>query len=157
MAENFTEIGAALRQAREKQKLRLEDMAKSLKIRLSYLTAMEEGRFKDLPGPVYSFGYLKTYSEQLSLNNPELLESFRNLMEAELFSGSILHGDPYSHELKPQPGIIFIALLFMSAVYFFWYEAIYLPGRLDKEKYGMLKEKALIEKVKELYGTAEDQ
>ena len=158
MAKSFIEIGAALKQEREKKHLKILDIAKSLKIRAGYLEAMEEGRFKDLPGPVYSFGYLKIYCDQLDIKNAEILESFKSLIEAELLSGGMtLQGDPYSHELKPHPGIVMLSLLLMALVYFFWYYAIYFPARLDKEKYSILKEKVLIEKAKELYGTTEDK
>ncbi len=151
--QTFQEIGTILRSERESRKLRIEDVAKSLKIRASYLTAMEEGRIKELPGAIYSLGYLKIYSDFLLLESAEIVQSFRNLAESEFFSGGmVLHGDPYSHELKPTAGIVFISLLMVVILYFFWYEAIYSPG-FDSRKYSAVREKALIEKAKALYGT----
>jgi len=151
--QTFQEIGNLLKTEREKRKLKLEDVAKSLKIRASYLIAMEEGRIKELPGAIYSLGYLRIYSEFLFLESAEIVKSFRNLAESEFFSGGmVLHGDPYSHELKPRASIVFISLLLVVILYVFWYEAIYSPGA-DSRKYSAAREKALIEKAKELYGS----
>jgi len=151
--KTFQEIGMVLRTEREKRQLKLEDVAKSLKIRSTYLAAIEEGRIKELPGAIYSLGYLKIYSDFLLLESAEILRSFRNLAESEFFSGGmVLHGDPYSHELKPRASIVFISLLMVVILYVFWYEAVYSP-EFDSRKYSAARGKMLIEKAKELYGS----
>jgi cytoskeletal protein RodZ len=62
------DIGASLREAREKQRLTPADVHASLRIRERYLTALEEEQWELLPGDAYVKGFLRMYAEFLELN-----------------------------------------------------------------------------------------
>jgi cytoskeleton protein RodZ len=70
------ELGALLRQERERQGMSLEKAATEIKISKKYLVALEEGVTKDLPHPVYAKGFVKNYARLLGLNSEELGAAF---------------------------------------------------------------------------------
>src|SRR4051812_19841825 len=61
------EIGATLREARERQGLDLTQVERALKIRARQLQALEEERFDWLPGDAYARSFLRTYADYLGL------------------------------------------------------------------------------------------
>src|SRR3954454_16356442 len=61
------EIGATLREARERQGLELTQVERALKIRARQLQALEEERFDWLPGETYARSFLRTYADFLGL------------------------------------------------------------------------------------------
>jgi cytoskeletal protein RodZ len=70
-------VGELLRQKRESFRQDLKTVAGQLHIRLSYLKAIEDGRFKDLPGPTYAAGFVRSYSDYLGLDGAEMVRRFR--------------------------------------------------------------------------------
>ncbi|MBB2171967.1 helix-turn-helix domain-containing protein [Gluconacetobacter asukensis] len=70
-------VGPALRARREQLGWALPDVATWLRIRLSFLEAMEEGRVKDLPGNVYTLGFLRTYAQALGLDADAVVTRFK--------------------------------------------------------------------------------
>lgn len=66
------EMGALLRQERERQGITLEKAAAEIKISKKYLIALEEGHTKDLPHPVYAKGFIKNYARLLGLDPEEM-------------------------------------------------------------------------------------
>lgn len=70
-------LGTVLRQARQKQHLKLPTVAKKLRIKEIYLNALEEGNYYLFPGWVYGVGFLRTYATYLGLNADELVARFR--------------------------------------------------------------------------------
>ena len=69
-------IGSILRQQRKSKKLKLEEIAEELKIRLQHLEALENDRFELLPGKLYQRSFLKTYAQFLDLDQDQILEMF---------------------------------------------------------------------------------
>ena len=65
------EIGERLKAARIEQGLSLEDIQQTLKIRLKYLQAIEDGRLEDIPGLVYARGFIRSYARLLSVDIDE--------------------------------------------------------------------------------------
>lgn len=72
----MVEIGATLRIAREQRGVSIDDAAEATKIRSSYLVALEEEDFERLPGPTYARGFLRSYSEFLTLDAQLLIDEF---------------------------------------------------------------------------------
>lgn len=70
------DIGATLKSAREQQGISLDDAAEATKIRSSYLVALEEEAFEQLPGPTYARGFLRSYAEYLDLDPQVLIDEF---------------------------------------------------------------------------------
>jgi len=61
----------------------VEEVAARLHIRPKYIAALEEGRLQDLPGRVYTMGYLQSYAEFLGLDPAQVVEYYQNLQGAE--------------------------------------------------------------------------
>ena len=70
-------IGVEMRAARIRVGAELSDIAQKLRISQAYLEAIEEGRFEELPGHVYVFGFLKTYARFLDLDEDIVVDRFR--------------------------------------------------------------------------------
>jgi cytoskeletal protein RodZ len=67
------ELGEILRQAREDKGLSLAQVEEEIKIRSTYLQALEESDFERLPAPVYVKGFLRNYASFLGLDAEEML------------------------------------------------------------------------------------
>jgi flagellar biosynthesis protein FlhG len=75
--------GALLRKVRESQGLELSDIAAKTRIARSYLQAIEDERFEDLPAQVYARGFVVEFAKQLRLDPPQVQRTYlRRLREA---------------------------------------------------------------------------
>ncbi|HYV88257.1 MAG TPA: RodZ domain-containing protein [Candidatus Polarisedimenticolia bacterium] len=70
-------VGMLLREKRESFRQDLDTVAGQLHIRLAYLKAIEDGRFKDLPGLTYASGFVRSYADYLGLDGEEMVRRFR--------------------------------------------------------------------------------
>ena len=70
------EIGSSLREARERQKLELSQVAGATRIRARYLQAVEDERFDILPGGAYAKGFLRTYADYLGLDAQQFVDEY---------------------------------------------------------------------------------
>lgn len=77
MTETLVELGAYLRQVREKAEISLYKVEDSTKISIRYLQAMEKGDFTALPGRTYAIGFLRAYSKYLGLDDDTLVEVYK--------------------------------------------------------------------------------
>src|SRR3954468_1099245 len=75
-SQHMFDIGASLREAREKRGLSSEDVQEALRIRERYLTALEEEHWELLPGDAYTKGFLRTYAEFLGLNGQLYIDEY---------------------------------------------------------------------------------
>ncbi|NMB12006.1 MAG: helix-turn-helix domain-containing protein [Firmicutes bacterium] len=79
----MTEVGRMLEEARLRKGITLDKVEADLKIRKSYLLAMESGRWEDLPGYAYATGFLRTYGEYLGLSGDDLVEEYKYWREIQ--------------------------------------------------------------------------
>jgi len=70
-------VGDILRMTRERKGQELQSVANQLRIRLAYLEAIEEGRYKDLPGSTYAVGFVRSYGDYLELDGADIVRRFR--------------------------------------------------------------------------------
>ena len=73
-----------LKRTRESKGLRLEDIARRYRIRLSFLESIESGTFEDLPEPVYTKTFIKTYAGLLGVDAGPLLAQYAKHIEKTL-------------------------------------------------------------------------
>ncbi|MDJ0795332.1 MAG: DUF4115 domain-containing protein [Calothrix sp. MO_167.B12] len=74
--EQLKEIVDSLIQARKEQSLSMEEIAMKTLIRPALLQALEEGRFEDLPEPIFVQGFILRYGDALGLDGSSLAEKF---------------------------------------------------------------------------------
>ena len=70
-------LGDLLRQEREKKGLSIEQVAFATKISVSYLRALENNDYVDLPSAPFVRGFLVSYAKHLNLNSEEILQQFK--------------------------------------------------------------------------------
>lgn len=71
------EIGATLRETRQRRRIDISTVEERTKIRTKYLRALEEEDWNVLPGPAYTRGFLRTYAELLGLDAEVLVDEYR--------------------------------------------------------------------------------
>jgi cytoskeletal protein RodZ len=76
-----SEIGATLREARERQGLTIAECAERTRIRAKYIQALEEERYEAMPEQAYARGFLRTYAIVLDLPADELVAEFNRRSE----------------------------------------------------------------------------
>lgn len=74
----MSELGLALKEARETMDLSLDDLQEKTKIQKRYLLAIEEGEFDRLPGHFYTRAFIKSYAETVGLDPNEIFETYRS-------------------------------------------------------------------------------
>jgi flagellar biosynthesis protein FlhG len=74
--------GTFLGEIRREREIDLEDISNRAKISISYLQAIEEERFEDLPAPVYVRGFVTEYARYLKINSKRAVEDFMAGYEA---------------------------------------------------------------------------
>ncbi|MCR8630740.1 helix-turn-helix domain-containing protein [Paenibacillus radicis (ex Xue et al. 2023)] len=78
----MSDLGQLLRKARMENKISLDDLQETTKIRKRYLEAIEEGNYKILPGTFYVRAFIKSYSEAVGLDPNEVLRLYQNVIPA---------------------------------------------------------------------------
>jgi len=73
-------VADQLRQARQAQKLSVQQVVEITKIRTDHLHALEEGNFDVFSAPVYIRGFVRTYATLLKLEVPQVMAA----LDAEL-------------------------------------------------------------------------
>jgi cytoskeleton protein RodZ len=94
-------VGQELRTERERRGIKLDDVSRTLKIRPSYLVAIEESRFEDLPGRGFTIGYVGRYARHLRLDVGKLVDR----VEAEFAARDEARNRPL--EIVPFPSRAF--------------------------------------------------
>ena len=113
---DYSELGAYLKEERERQELSLDDIQQKTKISVSSLEAIEEGRVNDLPHPVYAKGFIKNYAQCLGLNADELAGTFAQKAGIdEEFEDETEH---LQSELTPDQGSEQVAIGVHSGVHY---------------------------------------
>ena len=74
-------VGETLQTARERKGVDLYRAERDTKIRLRYLSALEDGDYDELPAPVYVKGFLRNYAIYLGLDPEEVLDRWHDEME----------------------------------------------------------------------------
>ena len=71
------EVGAQLRRRRLERGEDLDDVAKSLRIKASYLVEIEQGDLTALPGRPYALGFLRSYADYLGFDGDDLVDRIK--------------------------------------------------------------------------------
>jgi helix-turn-helix protein len=72
------EVGARLRDERERRGIGIDEIEAETRIRAKFLLAIEEERFDTLPGPAYVRAFVRDYAEQLGLDPQSFLNDLND-------------------------------------------------------------------------------
>ena len=75
--QEIHKLGEVLRAAREERGVDLARVERDTKIRSRYLSALERGAYRELPGAVYTKGVLRNYGSYLVLDTEYLVDLYR--------------------------------------------------------------------------------
>jgi cytoskeletal protein RodZ len=111
--------------ARERKGVDLARAERDTKIRVRYLSALESGDYRDLPGAVYTKGFLRNYALYLGLDPEDVLRQWRRERgEATAPEAVIVPPRPIAEPARPlnfSVGVVVAALLTAGVVLFFIY------------------------------------
>jgi len=120
VAERLVDIGRHLREARQQRGEDLYDVADYLRIKPSYLFALEEGDFTSMPGRTYAMGFLRTYADHLGYDGAEVV---RQLKATGAPQAHLQMRQPVAENRLPSLGVVVAALALTGVAYGGWFAA----------------------------------
>ena len=128
--EAQNKLGEVLRTAREARDVDLARVERDTKIRARYLQALEDGDYAELPGAVYTKGFLRNYGAYLGLDTEYLIDLYRLESSLPTSEKPTVPTPPRpistrrSRPLVVTPGAIMAALLTVGVAIFIIYIAL---------------------------------
>lgn len=114
-------VGELLRVTRQRMGHELQEVASTLRIRLVYLKAIEDGRFDELPGSAYATGFLRSYSDFLGLDADEIVRRFKDEVAGHGRKSELYFPTPVQEGRAPGGTILLVALVLAGMAYGGWY------------------------------------
>jgi cytoskeletal protein RodZ len=115
------ELGAVLREARQSLKRELSDISDELRIKLSYLQAIEDGRLDDLPGPAYAVGFVRGYATYLGLDAEDIVNRFKAAGAVKGDRTELHLPSPVTDGRLPSAAVLIVAAVLAVCAYGTWY------------------------------------
>lgn len=116
-----TGVGMDLRIARERLGWTTSAIAANLRIRLSYLEAIEDGRLADLPGNAYAVGFFRAYASAVGLDPDEVSRRFRAETSDLNNKTKLNFPAPVPERGVPAGAAVLLGVVLVVAVYAGWY------------------------------------
>ncbi len=120
-AEGAARVGAELRLARQRLGWTLDELAAGLRIRHSYLHAIEEGRLSELPGNAYAVGFVRSYAAALGLDAAETSRRFRAEAQEVNQKTRLAFPVPVPQRGVPAGAVVLLGLVIAAGAYAAWY------------------------------------
>ena len=79
----MAEIGGDLRRARIARKKSIEDISRATKINSLFVRAIESDAFDQLPGGLFTRGFLRAYAREVGLDPDEIVARYRAEFERQ--------------------------------------------------------------------------
>lgn len=123
----MTDFGQSLRQAREAKDVSLSQAERATRIRKSYLEALEEEQFSQLPAAAYARGIVRNYATYLGLDPAAVLAGYESLTATSSPSFEVMPATkPLDMSSHWAPNFAIIAfMIVMSLVVFTWMYSAY--------------------------------
>lgn len=110
-----------LRDERRKQGLSLDNVADALRIRKSYISAIENERFAELPGPTYALGFVGSYAQLLDLDRNAVVARFREEFAGIDTETELKFPMPLKDGRFPRLAFLAVSAVVAIAVYGAWF------------------------------------
>ena len=114
-------VGELLRERREDLGLDLDEIGAMLRIKPSYLAALEQGRSHDLPGPTYAIGFVRAYADFLGLDSEQVLARFKAEASGVTARRDLALPVPLGERSLPGGALVLVALILALCGYGIWY------------------------------------
>jgi len=114
------EVGAQLRQVRLERGEELDDVAKHLRIRSTYLFGIEQGDLSMLPGRTYALGFLRSYSGYLGFDGDDLIVQIKSTVANLTDRTRLRIRTPLPESRLPKMPIVVLSLAAIAGVYAGW-------------------------------------
>jgi cytoskeleton protein RodZ len=116
-----SDVGALLRQTRVSFGQSLADVARDIRIRQSFLEAIEAGRFDTLPGQAYTVGFIRTYAEHLGLDPGEVVRRFKRESGVGKPAAKLNFPSPLAEGGVPKAAVMLLGAIIALVGYGIWY------------------------------------
>ena len=114
-------IGTLLCATRMRLGRDLQLVAQLLHIRYSYLVAIEDGRYEDLPGQAYAVGFVRAYADHLGLDGAEVVRRFKEENSGISQNAPFEFPIPAPDSGVPSGALLLLAVVFGMVVYGSWF------------------------------------
>ena len=114
-------IADTLRLARQEHGQDLRTVAQVLRIRHTYLEAIENGDFEKLPGTAYAIGFLRTYAEFLGLDGELIVERYKREVQGAEPKLDLVFPEPVGQNRIPGGAIVLISMVLLGLAYGGWF------------------------------------
>jgi cytoskeleton protein RodZ len=114
-------IGAELREARIALGCSVDELAERLRIRRVHLSALEEGRLKELPGDAYAVGFVRSYATALGLDPDEMSRRFRDATGAAAAKPVLVFPEPIAERGVSAGAVVTVAAVLAIGGYVAWF------------------------------------
>lgn len=115
------QVGTILSQSRHALGQSLNDVARDLRIRRTFLEAIEEGQYDGLPGTAYTLGFIRTYAEYLGLDGDEMVRRFKAESGQTTPKSKLNFPSPMSESTAPKAAMALVGLVIAGVAYGIWY------------------------------------
>ncbi|MBI2257019.1 MAG: DUF4115 domain-containing protein [Proteobacteria bacterium] len=117
-------VAALLRRRREELGRDVATVARQLRIRAVYISAIEEGRLQDLPGTAYAVGFVRAYADYLGLDGNSVVGDYRDELARRSRQNQLIWPvDQVEHKHFPGGIVLAVCVLLAGAIYGGWYFA----------------------------------
>jgi cytoskeleton protein RodZ len=118
------ELGSILKDARESQKLTVEDVASNLRLGIKKIKALEADDYSLIADPTLARALIRSYARFLKLNPEPLLEAHRQMTPLDIvnpigLSTEIVSGDIVLGQSKSKTMLFFTVLIALILIWFF--------------------------------------
>ena len=114
-------VGEILRDRREELGLNLDSVGEALRIKPTYLAALEQGHSDELPGPAYAIGFVRAYSRHLGFDAEKVLARFRAESSELQARPDLSLPVPLGERSLPGAAVLVVALILALCGYGTWY------------------------------------
>lgn len=115
------ELGHVLRETRQARGEDLYGVASRLRIKPSYLYALEQGDLALTPGRTYALGFLRSYAEHLGFDGHEVVEHVKGALDATTPVPELHYRTPIAERTRPSGFVLGLSIVLAAAVYGAWH------------------------------------
>lgn len=119
--DGYDGIGAEFAATRRHAGLDVSHVAATLRIRQEHLTAIEEGRFPDLPAPAYAVGFVRSYAEFLGMDAGAAIQAFKEETQSSRERVSLIFPTADAEDRVPRGWLLGMSAVLALVIFGAWF------------------------------------